>query len=99
MTTAKLDSLHKIKCAPKHIAGIIKNGGVKPNIIPEMTELDVYVRAPTNEELTGLMTKIKQCCYSAATATGCKVSNIRELEHQMGGLNATKSVFGVTDKV
>jgi metal-dependent amidase/aminoacylase/carboxypeptidase family protein len=55
------------------ITGVIKNGGSKPNIIPDLTELEFYARTPTKSELTVLMEKLDKCFESAAAATGCTV--------------------------
>ncbi|KAL3882708.1 hypothetical protein ACJMK2_029021 [Sinanodonta woodiana] len=55
------------------VHGIIKKGGTKPNIIPEETELEFYVRAPTSVELAVLEGKVHQCFESAAISTGCRV--------------------------
>ncbi|XP_040285995.1 peptidase M20 domain-containing protein 2-like [Bufo bufo] len=55
------------------VHGIIKNGGVKPNIIPDYTELEFYLRAPSLKDLADLREKAHACFNSAATATGCKV--------------------------
>ncbi|KAE8602932.1 hypothetical protein XENTR_v10014181 [Xenopus tropicalis] len=53
--------------------GIIKNGGVKPNIIPSYSELEFYLRAPSLKELTKLQEKADACFKAAAAATGCRV--------------------------
>lgn len=53
--------------------GIIKNGGVKPNIIPCYSELIYYLRAPSMKELTVLTEKAEDCFRAAALATGCTV--------------------------
>ncbi|XP_046561910.1 xaa-Arg dipeptidase-like isoform X3 [Haliotis rubra] len=53
------------------VHGIINNGGAKPNIIPELTELEYYLRAPTDAELNVLKEKVSKCIEAAATATGC----------------------------
>lgn len=55
------------------VHGIIKHGGVKPNIIPAYTELEYYLRTPSRAELSILKTKAEMCFRSAATATGCQV--------------------------
>lgn len=55
------------------VHGIIKNGGVKPNIIPELTELEYYARTPSKRELEELIKKLDSCFQSAAAATGCTV--------------------------
>ncbi|KAM9782486.1 peptidase M20 domain-containing protein 2-like [Neosynchiropus ocellatus] len=53
--------------------GIIKHGGLKPNIIPAYTELEYYLRTPSRSELATLKTKAGACFQAAATATGCEV--------------------------
>lgn len=54
--------------------GIIKNGGVKPNIIPSYSELIYYFRAPSMKELQVLTKKAEDSFRAAALATGCTVS-------------------------
>ena len=70
------EKLYKI-CASlgaiRLFTGVIKNGGVKANIIPELTQLEYYARTPTKAELDVLIKKLNGCFNSAATATGCKV--------------------------
>ncbi|XP_061479298.1 xaa-Arg dipeptidase isoform X2 [Rhineura floridana] len=55
------------------VHGIIKNGGVKPNIIPSYAELEFYLRAPSLRELSILTEKAENCFRAAALATGCEV--------------------------
>ncbi|NXJ05003.1 P20D2 protein, partial [Odontophorus gujanensis] len=55
------------------VHGVIKNGGVKPNIIPSYTELEFYLRAPSMKDLSVLTEKVENCFKAAALATGCKV--------------------------
>ena len=55
------------------VTGVITNGGSKPNIIPNETELFYYVRAPTDPELEQLKLKVVDCVNGAAISTGCKV--------------------------
>ncbi|OCT78276.1 hypothetical protein XELAEV_18029385mg [Xenopus laevis] len=55
------------------VHGIIKNGGVKPNIIPAYSELEFYLRAPSLKELAELKEKADACFKAAAAATGCRV--------------------------
>ncbi|XP_049452326.1 peptidase M20 domain-containing protein 2-like [Epinephelus fuscoguttatus] len=56
--------------------GIIKHGGVKPNIIPAYTELDFYLRTPLVKDLNDLKAKAEACFRAAAVATGCRVEMI-----------------------
>ncbi|KAE8278029.1 Peptidase M20 domain-containing protein 2 Aminoacylase-1-like protein 2 [Larimichthys crocea] len=55
------------------VHGIIKHGGVKPNIIPAYAELEYYLRTPSRAELHVLKAKAEMCFRSAAVATGCEV--------------------------
>lgn len=56
--------------------GIIRRGGVKPNIIPEETELYYFLRSSTSSELRMLKEKVWHCFESAGKATGCSVKII-----------------------
>uniref|UniRef100_A0A2K5DI15 Xaa-Arg dipeptidase n=1 Tax=Aotus nancymaae TaxID=37293 RepID=A0A2K5DI15_AOTNA len=55
------------------VHGIIKNGGVKPNIIPSYSELIYYFRAPSMKELQVLTRRAEDCFRAAALASGCTV--------------------------
>ena len=55
------------------VHGVITNGGTKPNIIPEKTELEYWVRAPTAMELVTLKKKVVACFEAAAKSTNCQV--------------------------
>lgn len=61
------------------VHGIITKGGSAPNIIPDLTEAQFYVRALKREELDVVTPKIKACAYGAALATGCRLK-ITEFE-------------------
>ena len=52
------------------VHGIITEGGVKPNIIPDHAQLLIEMRAPNEVELNELIEKVKNCFTSAAMATG-----------------------------
>jgi amidohydrolase len=54
------------------VHGIIAEGGVKPNIIPNYTKAVFYVRAPTMPETEELKQKVIACGKGAGIATGCK---------------------------
>lgn len=55
---------------------MITNGGAKPNIIPEKSEMEYYVRAPRMADLEVLKAKAIKCFEAAAVATGCKVIHL-----------------------
>ena len=55
------------------VHGVFTNGGVKPNIIPEKSKLEYYLRALTVPDLETLKEKVVACFQAAALATGCEV--------------------------
>lgn len=52
---------------------VILKGGVKPNIIPDISVLACYVKAPDANELCTLESRVRGCFESASVSTGCKV--------------------------
>ena len=55
------------------VHGVITDGGVKPNIIPEQSKLDFWVRTIKNNECAVLKSKVHSCFEAAAKATDCTV--------------------------
>ena len=55
------------------VHGVITGGGLKPNIIPDYTSAEFYIRSRSRAELDKLRTKIHGCFEGAATSTGCTV--------------------------
>jgi len=55
------------------VHGVITKGGLKPNIIPELTEAEFAIRAPVNSELADLKKMVQRCFDAAAMATGCDI--------------------------
>lgn len=55
------------------IHGIISNGGVKPNIVPEYASAEFYVRAQENEYRDELLEKLRKCAEGGALATGARL--------------------------
>lgn len=43
------------------VHGIITNGGLAPNIIPDHTSMRYYVRAPTKREVDDLRERVAAC--------------------------------------
>ena len=56
------------------IHGIITDGGVAPNIIPEKASASFYVRAKDLKELYAVKERVLNCAKGAALATGCKLT-------------------------
>jgi len=59
------------------IHGIITEGGVAANIVPELAVAQFYVRAPKKTYLKEVVEKVKNCARGAALATGAtlEISN------------------------
>ncbi|BEH08792.1 MULTISPECIES: M20 family metallopeptidase [Geobacter] len=55
------------------VHGIIPEGGVAPNIIPERASAFFYVRADDMAELERVRERVVACARGAATATGCRL--------------------------
>ncbi|MBI3675845.1 MAG: M20 family metallopeptidase [Proteobacteria bacterium] len=64
----------------ERIHGIITEGGLAPNIVPERASCRYYVRAADVHELAMLKKRVHACFEAAALATGCK-ADIRWGEH------------------
>lgn len=54
------------------VQGIISEGGISPNIIPERAVARFYLRAPSREALNRLVQRVKNCAAAAALATGTR---------------------------
>lgn len=61
----------------ERIHGIIKEGGLRANVIPDKTVLEYGVRAPTMARAYELQKRCIGCFKGAAEATGCEI----EVEH------------------
>ncbi len=55
------------------VHGVFTHAGLKPNIIPDYTRAEYYVRSANMDELQELKARVQACLESAATATGCRV--------------------------
>ncbi len=66
---------HAIDMLRQHVTpdvrmhGVIRNGGVAPNIVPEEASAEVYVRALDRNYLNTLVRKVDDCARGAAIAT------------------------------
>lgn len=72
-TFVGLDQLRKQLKPSVRIAGIISEGGERPNVIPEKAVGKFSIRAETYEELQELLKKVQRVAEGAALATGAKV--------------------------
>ncbi|KAI5289581.1 hypothetical protein KEM54_003627 [Ascosphaera aggregata] len=57
----------------QRVQAIITNGGKAPNIIPDLTEMMVTVRAQRFTQMQETVERLNACLNAAAAATGCTV--------------------------
>ncbi|MGA7714165.1 MAG: M20 family metallopeptidase [Rhizomicrobium sp.] len=57
----------------ERIHGIITEGGLAPNIVPERAACRFYVRATDANELAPLKARVQACFEAGAMATGCRL--------------------------
>lgn len=55
----------------ERVHGVFEVGGTVPNVIPDYTRMNWYVRAPTTEQGEKLQRRVHACIDAAAAATGC----------------------------
>ena len=67
-----LDQMRQQLRPDARVHGIIVKGGDQPNIIPEYTRADFYLRALTKDYCMELLRRFKGCAEGAAAATGCR---------------------------
>src|SRR5258708_6905509 len=68
-----LDQMRQQLRPDARVHGIIVKGGDQPNIIPEYTRADFYLRALTKDDCMELLRRFTACADGAAAATGCRV--------------------------
>lgn len=57
----------------ERIHGIITEGGQAPNIVPDRTSGDFYVRAANEKDLARLKPRVQACFEAGAKGSGCEV--------------------------
>src|SRR5947199_620543 len=67
-----LDQMRQQLRTDARLHGIIVKGGDQPNIIPEYTRADFYLRALTRDYCQELLRRFTACAEGAAAATGCR---------------------------
>ncbi len=68
-----LDAMRQQLRPDARVHGVITHGGDQPNIIPEYTAAEFYLRAMKREDCQELLRRFQACAEAAATATGCSV--------------------------
>ncbi len=73
------------------IHGIVSHGGVKPNIVPEYSAAEFYVRAQENDYRDELLGKLRKCAEGAALATGATLT-FSEVGHAYKAMKPNKAL-------
>ncbi|KAK3701459.1 hypothetical protein QZH41_014542, partial [Actinostola sp. cb2023] len=71
MTYSSINSMRQQMKPQWRVHGVIHEGGVKPNIIPDRSRMEYYLRTPNNKDMEVLVAKVTACFEAAAKATGC----------------------------
>lgn len=72
-----IDALRQHVTPDVRIHGIITNGGVAANIVPDKAVAQFYFRAATKETLDNILLKVKNIAQGAALMTGSKLEMTR----------------------
>ncbi|KAF4984720.1 hypothetical protein FZEAL_161 [Fusarium zealandicum] len=75
----------------ERIHGVIEDGGWVPNVIPEYSRVNYYIRSPTIKRGNELLDRVKKCFEAAATATGCTLNYIQAPSYTELRINNTLS--------
>lgn len=81
------------------IHGVIRDGGMAPNIVPESASAEVYIRALDRSYLNEVIRKVDDCAFGAAMATQTTVEKIitggayDNLKDNKTGLAVLEEVF------
>ncbi|KAM5350197.1 hypothetical protein ACJ41O_006702 [Fusarium nematophilum] len=75
----------------ERIHGVIEDGGRVPNVIPEYSRVNYYIRSPTIKRGRELLDRVKNCFEAAATATGCTLNYIEAPAYTELRINNTLS--------
>ena len=90
-----INALRQHVTSDVRIHGIICQGGVAPNIVPDYAEAKFYIRSKDKGNLESVVAKVKECAEGAARMTGASVK-ISKFENSYDNLrtnNALSALF------
>ena len=79
------------------IHGVITNGGVKPNIVPDYASAEFYVRAQDGNYCEELVNKVENCAKGAALSSGARLEFSR-IGHAYMSRNVNKTLGAAFSK-
>lgn len=98
-----MDMLRQHVTPDVRMHAVIRNGGEAPNIVPEETSVEVYIRALDRRYLNSVVGKVDDCARGAAIATQTTWKKYPTAEPydnlvpNQAGLDALKEVFQELD--
>lgn len=72
-TINAVNALREHMLPTSRVHGVLLEGGVAANIVPEYAKLDYYVRSLTKTYNEALVERVKNCARAGALATGCRL--------------------------
>lgn len=94
-----LDMLRQHVTPDVRLHGVIRNGGMAPNIVPEEASAEIFIRALDREYLNDLVRKVDDCARGSAIATQTTwkkyetAPGFDNLRPNQPGLDALKAVY------
>lgn len=73
LTFAGVNALRQHITPDARISGIITDGGAAANVTPDLTGVDMMVRALYTEDVLALRERVHNCARGAALMTGCEL--------------------------
>ncbi len=70
-----VDSMRQFVPPTARIHGIIAHGGAAPNVVPDRSEVDIFVREATSAALDALLPRVLAAADGSALATGTTVES------------------------
>ncbi len=92
-----IDALRQHVRSDVRIHGIITEGGVAPNIVPERAKARFYIRARDRSYLNEIVEKVKNCANAAAIATGAKL-DVKNFENSFDNLVSNEKLKAVVKR-
>ncbi len=84
-----INALRQHITSDARIHGIITDGGIKPNIVPDYAAASFYIRALDNDYCETLIKKVENCAKGAAFSTGAEM-NFERIEPSYQSRNMNK---------
>ena len=96
-TFNSINALRQHITSDARIHGVITNGGIKPNIVPDYASANFYIRAQDDNYCLELIKKVEECAKGAALSTGAKLE-FNRVGHMYMSRNVNKTLGAAFSK-